>query len=53
MPTISILKRNARGFVTVKANTQGWLRSEVLRALCRLVSKPGPAATTKVELEMK
>jgi len=53
VPTLSILKRTARGFVTVKANAQGWLRSEVLGALCRLVSRPGPAATTKVELEMK
>jgi len=53
VPSLSILKRTARGFVTVKANAQGWLRSEVLGALCRLVSKPGPAATTKVELEMK
>lgn len=53
VPSLSILKRTARGFVTVKANAQGWLRSEVLGALCRLLSKPGPAATTKVELEMK
>jgi len=53
VPSLSILKRTSRGFVTVKANAQGWLRSEVLGALCRLVSKPGPAATTKVELEMK
>lgn len=53
VPSLVILKRTTRGFTTVKTNAQGWMRSEVLGALCRLVSSPGPAATTKVELEMK
>ena len=52
-PTLSILKRNGKKFVAVTADTQGWLRSNVLKAQCRLVSKPGPAATTRVTLEMK
>ena len=52
-PTLSILRRNGKKFVAVTADMQGWLRSSVLKAQCRLVTKPGPAATTRVTLEMK
>lgn len=52
-PTLTILKRNGKKFVTVAADATGWLRSGVLKAQCRLVTKPGPAATTRVTLEMK
>jgi Uma2 family endonuclease len=53
VPSLSIMKRGSKGFIVVKPNTQGWIRSEVLGALCRLKSSPGPMATTKVTVEMK
>lgn len=52
-PTLTILKRNVNKFVALAADTSGWIRSSVLKAHCRLVTKPGPAATTRVTLEMK
>jgi len=52
-PSLTILKRNGKKFTPVAADASGWLRSIVLKAQCRLVAKPGPAATTRVTLEMK
>jgi Uma2 family endonuclease len=53
VPSLVIMKRGSRGFVAVKANAQGWMRSEVLGATCRMKTSPGPVATTQVVVEMK
>lgn len=52
-PALTILKRNGRKYTNVAADGQGWMKSNVLKAHCRLVAKPGPAGTTKVTLEVK
>lgn len=52
-PTLTILKRNGKKYVAGAADAQGWMRSSVLKAQCRLVTQPGPVATTRVNLELK
>ncbi|MFO0815598.1 MAG: Uma2 family endonuclease [Gemmatales bacterium] len=49
----TLLKRQGKRYVAVTPDAQGWLRSQVLGARCRLVRKPGVAGITRVTLQMK
>lgn len=49
VPILTILKRSDSGFIEVKAQA-GWISSQSLLAKCKLVSEPGPQATTRVSL---
>jgi Uma2 family endonuclease len=53
IPSLTVYKRQGKRFVPVAADAQGWLRSSVLGAKCRLLSKTGRGGITKVTLEMK
>jgi Uma2 family endonuclease len=52
-PSLVIHKRNGKRFTPMPVDTQGWQRSNVLGAKCRLMTKPGKAGITKVTLELK
>jgi Uma2 family endonuclease len=52
-PSLSILKRTSKKYVAATNDEKEWQRSDVLEAFCKLVTRQGAAATTRVVLELK
>ncbi len=52
-PSLTIYKRTAKRFIEVKVDADGWMRSNVLNAMCKLTFNADLAKTFEVTLEMK